>query len=75
MKIIYRSQYMERLKNLIGTPDIKIITGMRRSGKSEILRALKKEIYELDNNSNIIVIDYADLKFDDLKDYKNFMTC
>lgn len=70
MKIIYRSQYMERLKNLIGAPDIKIITGMRRSGKSEILRALKKEIYELDNNSNIIVIDYADLKFDDLKDYK-----
>lgn len=70
MKIIYRSQYMERLKKLIGTPDIKIITGMRRSGKSEILRALKKELYELENNSNIIVIDYADLKFDDLKDYK-----
>lgn len=70
MKIIYRSQYMERLKNLIGTPDVKIITGMRRSGKSEILRALKKELYELDNHSNIIVIDYADLKFDALKDYK-----
>lgn len=70
MKIIYRSQYMERLKNLIGTPDIKIITGMRRSGKSEILRALKKEIYEIDKSSNIIVIDYANLKFDDLKDYK-----
>ena len=61
---------MERLKNLIGTPDIKIITGMRRSGKSEILRALKKEIYEIDKSSNIIVIDYANLKFDDLKDYK-----
>lgn len=70
MKIIYRSQYMERLKNLIGTPDIKIITGMRRSGKSEIFRALKKEIYEIDKSSNIIVIDYANLKFDDLKDYK-----
>lgn len=61
---------MERLKNLIGTPDIKIITGMRRSGKSEILRALKKELYEIDKSSNIIVIDYANLKFDDLKDYK-----
>lgn len=70
MKIIYRSQYMERLKNLIGTPDIKIITGMRRSGKSEIFRALKKEIYEIDKSSNIIAIDYANLKFDDLKDYK-----
>lgn len=70
MTIIYRSQYMERLKNLIGTPDIKIITGMRRSGKSEILRALKKELYGIDKSSNIIVIDYVNLKFDDLKDYK-----
>lgn len=61
---------MDRLKNLVGTPDIKIITGMRRSGKSEILRTLKKELYKLDKNSNIIEIDYANLKYDDLKDYK-----
>ena len=70
MKIIYRSQYMNRLKNLVGTPDIKIITGMRRSGKSEILRALKNDLCKLDKNPNIIEIDYANLKFDDLKDYK-----
>lgn len=70
MKLIYRQQYMDRLKKLIGTPDIKIITGMRRSGKSEILKALKKEMMERNDKANIIMIDYADLKFDPLKTYK-----
>lgn len=61
---------MDRLKSLFGTPDIKIITGMRRSGKSELLRAIKKEFKKLDKDVNIIEIDYANLEFDDLKDYK-----
>lgn len=32
MKYIERPEYMQRLLDLMGTPDIKIITGVRRRG-------------------------------------------
>jgi len=37
MKEIYRREYMDRLIGLKNTPDIKIITGLRRSGKSKLM--------------------------------------
>ena len=69
MKIIERKDYLDRLIRLKGTPDIKIITGLRRSGKSELVRAYMEWI-RTNEDTNIIYVDFADLKFDDLKTYK-----
>lgn len=71
MKIIERPLYLDRLKRLYGTPDIKIITGLRRSGKSELLRSFVNYLKKSYTDINIIRIDFGDLKFDSLKNYKS----
>ncbi len=71
MKLIERTLYLDRIKRVRNTPDIKIITGIRRSGKSELMRAYLKHIKETEPETNLIEIDYGNLKYDDIKDYKS----
>jgi len=71
MKIIERSTYLNRLIRLQGTPDIKIITGLRRSGKSELLRSYIQWLRKNVKSLNIIYVDFADLKYEGLKSYKS----
>ncbi|MGI6377752.1 MAG: ATP-binding protein [Bacilli bacterium] len=71
MKLIERTLYLDKLKRVRNTPDIKIITGIRRSGKSELMRAYFRYIKETEPETNLIEIDYGDLKYDDIKDYKS----
>ena len=53
----------------MGTPDIKIITGVRRSGKSELMKAYIRKITETQPDANIIFVDFFDLKYEELKEY------
>lgn len=69
MQLIERENYLNRLINLRGTPDIKVITGVRRSGKSKLLEEYIEWIKENDPKSNIISIDLTNLKFEELKEY------
>lgn len=68
MKLIERD-YLNILIDIIGTPDIKVITGIRRSGKSKLLESFKEYITKNINNSNIIYINYNSIEFEDLKEY------
>lgn len=53
----------------MNTPDIKIITGIRRSGKSKLLGAFADYIRTMDNTANIISIDFTKLRFEPLMEY------
>lgn len=69
MKLIERPLYLRQLEGLINTPDIKIITGIRRSGKSKLLGAFSDYIVKTDATANIIYIDLTKIKFEHLKEY------
>lgn len=73
MKTIKR-KYLQDIIDVMGTPDIKVITGVRRSGKSELLHMFIEYVNENDANSNIIYIDYNLDKFDELKQYKELIS-
>ena len=75
-KIIYREEYMNKLNSYKDKQIIKVITGIRRSGKSTILNEFKKElINEGVFEKNIISINFEDnsnrklMDFQKLHDY------
>ena len=69
MKLIERPEYLELLKSVQGVPDIKVITGIRRCGKSKLMEAFIEYVKNTDANANIVYIDYTDLNFEELKEY------
>lgn len=69
MKTIERSEYLNRIKNLKNTPDIKVIAGIRRSGKSILMQEYISYLKDHYEDINIIFIDFMDLSFEALKEY------
>ena len=69
MKTITRTKYLDRIIELNGTPDIKIITGIRRSGKSKLMQAYMEYLKKHFENINIIFIDFMDLAYEEIKEY------
>ena len=70
MKLIERKQYLDKMINVIGTPDIKVITGVRRCGKSKLLDAFKEYIEDNIPNNNIIHINFNLPEYDHLLEYR-----
>ena len=69
MKLIEREHYLNKLKDVIGTPDIKIITGVRRSGKSKLLESFMAYVRQSDPNANIIHINFNLNMYENLLEY------
>lgn len=70
--MIIREEYLNRLVEAKDTEFIKVITGVRRSGKSTLLLMFKD--YLLKNGvkeSNIIHINFESAMYDDINDYKD----
>ena len=69
MKTIVRKNYLNRIIELKDTPDIKIITGIRRAGKSKLMQSYIEYLKTNYDNINIIFIDFMDLEFEEIKEY------
>lgn len=60
-KVIYREEYMNKLKYYKDKRIIKVLTGIRRSGKSTILNEFKKELIDSGVlERNIVSINFED---------------
>ena len=69
MKTLTRTEYLNQLKSVNGTHDIKVITGVRRSGKSVLMHSYIEWIKRNVKNANIIFVDFTSLKYEPLKEY------
>lgn len=70
--MIKRDNYLKRMIDAKDTELIKVITGVRRSGKSTLLQMFKD--YLLENGikeENIVHINFESAIYDDIKDYKD----
>lgn len=62
MKLIDRNVYLDKMISVIGTPDIKVITGVRRSGKSKLLEAFRDYVEKIYADANVTVISGRNTK-------------
>ncbi len=62
--------YFGKIEPFIGNPNIKVLTGIRRCGKSTITMMVKDTILKKDSSANIIEINFEKLEFFELKDHQ-----
>ena len=55
--------------SVYGTPDIKVITGVRRSGKSKLLEAFHQYLLKEHPDVNVIHINLMLTEYEDLLEY------
>ena len=65
--MIKRETYMERIRPFIGSDLIKVMTGIRRAGKSVMLELIQAELLESGVSSNqFITINFEDIRYANL---------
>lgn len=70
--MISRDKYLNQIKDFIDKPVIKVITGMRRCGKSVILQQIQEILISRGvDETQIFYINFESLKYEDLKDYRS----
>lgn len=77
MNYIFRDRYIEKIKNFIDKPIVKILTGMRRVGKSTILKTIKNDVLKDVPEENKIYMNFESFEYfeinnaSSLKEYLN----
>lgn len=70
MDYIFRDKYIVKIKKFIDKPIVKILTGMRRVGKSTILNIIKDQVLKDVPDENKIYMNFESFEFFDIKDAK-----
>ena len=71
--MVKRERYMSQIRDFMDKPVVKVLTGMRRSGKSAMLELIKEELLAKSiPENNIIHINFESLRYEKLKDYHVF---
>ena len=69
--MIIRKEYLEQLRQWQNEKIIKVITGIRRCGKSTLLKEFQELLIEQGiSEEQIISINFEDLAYEELQDYK-----
>lgn len=69
--MVKRQQYLEKLKKMKDKQIIKVVTGVRRCGKSTLLLQFRDYLMECGvDDSQIIAINFEDLAYEHLLNYK-----
>lgn len=69
MDYLKRKNYLGQLIELNNTPDIKVITGIRRAGKSVLMEEYAAYLTETEPDANQVLIKLQELEYEDLLDY------
>ncbi len=70
--MVRRDIYLDRITPYIDKPMIKVITGIRRCGKSTFLKLLMKELEDKGvNPANILYINKDSMQFDFIRSYRH----
>ncbi|MCL2148260.1 MAG: ATP-binding protein [Methanomassiliicoccaceae archaeon] len=69
-KLIERKVYTDEIKGFIGKEPVKVITGVRRCGKSGILGLIREEVAKSTDEGHIIFMNFEDLEFKGIASYE-----
>lgn len=69
--MIKREKYLKDIRPFYDEDLIKIITGIRRSGKSTLLGQILEELHENISDNHIIYINFEDVNYSDIKNFKD----
>lgn len=73
MDYIIREKYISKIKPFINKPVLKILTGMRRVGKSSLLHIIKDEILKDVADENKIYINFEAINFLDISNANSLL--
>ena len=70
--MVVREQYIKKIQPFMDKPVVKVITGIRRSGKSELMKMLQAVLTERGvRQEQIVYINYESLRWEQYRDYRS----